>query len=232
MIRKILLSTAIAIIASSAFAATSPTDKIVEKAAEQKPSKEEILKIKPDEIVLGDKDAKVTIIEYASMSCSHCAHFKNDIYPKLKEQYIDTGKIKFVFRDFPLDEPGLKAAMIGRCVSVDKFDKFNQAIFSTQENWAPKKNYLEILSNIAKLGGMKGDEFDACIANKDIENKIMESRLNASTVLQVNSTPTFFINGEEYKGANGIEFFSKIIDPLLEGAPKVNSKENTTPVKE
>jgi protein-disulfide isomerase len=181
-------------------------------------TKEEVFQINETDIVVGDKNAPVTIIEYASMSCSHCATFFKTTFAPLKEKYIDNGKVKFVFRDFPLDEFALRAAMVAKCSideGVDNFLKFKKVLFSTQRNWAGKKNYLEILSNIAKLGGMKQAKFDQCIEDKDLENNILEKRLNASTILEVQSTPTFFVNGEIYAGAKEFEYVSKLIDTIL-----------------
>lgn len=174
----------------------------------------------PGDIILGDKNAKVTIIEYASMTCSHCAAFHNGTFPELKEKYIDTGKVKFIFRDFPLDEQALRAAMMARCAAKggdENFMKFVKAIFSSQSNWAGKKNYLEILSNIGKLGGFKTEEFESCIADKKIEEEIMSGRFDAAKKLDVRSTPTFFVNKEILRGGHDINYLSGVIDGLLDG---------------
>lgn len=179
------------------------------------PSKEEILTIQPNDLVIGDVNAPVTIIEYASLSCSHCASFHADSYDMIKKNYIDTGKVKFVFRDFPLDEPALRGSMLARCADDSKFEKFIDVLFSTQDNWSRKKNYLEILSNIAKLGGMPGEAFDACMVDTSVEESVINSKLHALKVLEVRSTPTFFINEEKHEGAKNSEYFKKVIDGLL-----------------
>lgn len=192
-----------------------------EKAKEELevPSKEEALTITDTDVVMGDKDAPVTIFEYASMSCGHCSAFFNSTFDPLREKYIDTGKVKFVFRDHPLDEFALRGSMLTKCAYTKGFDnflRFKRVLFSTQRNWSGKRNYLEVLSNIAKLGGMKSEEFDACMEDKAIEDKILEKRLQTIKSLRVKSTPTFFINGEMVAGAKNIKYLSKIIDSYIE----------------
>jgi protein-disulfide isomerase len=181
----------------------------------------EVLAINEQDIVLGDDNAPVTIVEYASMSCSHCAHFHNTTFDDLKTKYIDTGKVKFVFRDFPLDEPALRGAMLAKCAGdkgKDQFLKFIKTMFSTQQNWAPKSNYLEVLSNIAKLGGMKSEEFEACMQDKELERQVMEGKFKAAKFLEIRSTPSFYINGELHRGAKEIEYLSEAIDAITQGA--------------
>lgn len=179
------------------------------------PSAEELYKISPDDYVLGDSKAKVTVIEYASMTCSHCADFHNNTYSDIKTKYIDTGKIKFVLRAYPLNEPALRGSMLAMCAGKDKFFKFTDTLFTTQNNWAFSKNYLEVLENIGKLGGISGAEFEKCMANKDIEKQIMQGQFNAKTALNINSTPSIFINGVIYKGQHNPEAFGKALDEAL-----------------
>lgn len=185
------------------------------KTEEPTASAEELFKISPNDMVVGDKNAKVTVIEYASLTCSHCADFHKNTYPEIKAKYIDTGKIKFVNRPFPLDEQSLRAAMLATCAGKEKFHKFIDVMFSTQANWAYNKNYLEVLANIGKLGGLTGADFDKCMADKTLEDRIMLEKLNASKVLAVRATPSFFINGQPYKGAHNFEYFSKVLDEAL-----------------
>ncbi len=216
---RILLTAVIAMSANNVFAADN-------KAASTKPledskiTAEELYKISPDDMVIGDSKAKVTVIEYASMTCQHCADFHKNTYHELKEKYIDTGKIRFVFRAFPLDEPALRASMLAYCSGEERFYKFIDVLFTTQSNWSLSKNYKEILANIAKLGGMTGEEFDKCMADSAIEKRIMQGKFDASTALSIRSTPSFFINGNLYKGAHGFEYFSKVIDEALGEKPK------------
>src|SRR5213082_3021993 len=124
------------------------------------------LAVQPGDRVLGKADAPITIVEYASLTCPHCAHFDVDVLPKLKEKWIDTGKAKLVLRDFPLDEPSLRAAMIARCAPPDRFYAFADTFFASQDKWAGgTKDYREALARLAKFGGMGKDEFDSCLKN-------------------------------------------------------------------
>jgi protein-disulfide isomerase len=173
-----------------------------------------VLQISKDDRILGNPDAPITIVEYASMTCSHCAHFTNEVLPEIKKEWIDTGKAKLVLRDFPLDEPALRAAMIARCAQPDRFYAFADTFFASQDKWAVARDYREALARLAKLGGMGKDEFDACLKNTALENRIVEQRLIASKELDVNSTPTFFINGSKFSGAPTAEEFNKVLSNL------------------
>lgn len=177
----------------------------------------QLLDITKDDRVLGKPGAPITIVEYASMSCPHCAHFADAVLPELKKKWIDTGKVKLVLRDFPLDEAALKASMIARCAPPDRFYAFVDTMFSTQAKWVTESDPQAALARLAKLGGMSQDEIDACLKNSTIENKIVEGRLAASKDLEVNATPTFFINGTKFTGAPTEEAFDKALAAL---APK------------
>jgi protein-disulfide isomerase len=160
-----------------------------------------LLALTPEDRILGKSDAPITIVEYASLTCPHCAHFAVEVLPKLKEKWIDTGKAKLVLRDYPLDEPALRAAMIARCAPPDKFYAFVDTFFQDQQQWVLAKDYKAALARLALLGGMKKADFEACLANKSVEDKVLQSRLAATQQLGVNSTPTFFINGTKFDGA-------------------------------
>jgi protein-disulfide isomerase len=159
------------------------------------------LAIAPDDRILGKSDAPITIVEYASLTCPHCAHFATEVLPKLKAKWIDTGKARLVMRDYPLDEPALRAAMIARCAPADKFYPMIDTLFAQQRQWVLSKDYKTDLGRLALLGGMNKTQFDACLANKSVEDKVLQSRLSATQELAVNSTPTFFINGTKFEGA-------------------------------
>jgi len=160
-----------------------------------------VLVLSPDDRILGKPDTPVTIVEYASLTCPHCAHFATEVLPKLKEKWIDTGKAKLVLRDYPLDEPALRAAMIARCAAPDRFYALIDTFFGAQQQWVLAKDYKAELARLALLGGMSKTQFDACLANKSGEDKVLQSRLVATQQLAVNSTPTFFINGTKFEGA-------------------------------
>jgi protein-disulfide isomerase len=173
-----------------------------------------VLQISKDDRILGNPQAPITIVEYASLTCPHCAHFANEVLPELKKEWIDTGKAKLVLRDFPLDEPALRAAMIARCAPPGRFYAFAETFFASQDKWVGARDYREALARLAKLGGMGKDEFDACLKNTSLENSIVEQRLIASKELDVNSTPTFFINGSKFTGAPTAEEFGKVLSGL------------------
>jgi protein-disulfide isomerase len=173
-----------------------------------------VLQITKDDRVLGNPDAPITIVEYASLTCPHCAHFANDVLPEIKKQWIDTGKAKLILRDFPLDEPALRAAMIARCAPPDRYYAFADTFFATQERWVRTPDYREALARLAKLGGMSKEEFDTCLKNTELENKIVEGRLIASRELEVTATPTFFVNGSKLDGAPTVEAFEKLLSGL------------------
>jgi protein-disulfide isomerase len=173
-----------------------------------------VLGLTKDDRILGNPDAPITIVEYASLTCPHCAHFTNEILPELKKKWIDTGKLKLILRDFPLDEPALRAAMIARCAPPDRFYAFADTFFAAQEKWVQARDYRDALARLAKLGGMSREEFDNCLKNTALENKIVETRLVASKELDVNSTPTFFINGTKFTGAPTVEEFDKVLSGL------------------
>ena len=172
------------------------------------------LTLTKDDRILGNPDAPITIVEYASLTCPHCAHFANDVLPELKKKWIDTGKAKLVLRDFPLDEPALRAAMIARCAPPDRYYAYVDTFFGAQEKWVTARDYRDALARLVKLGGMSKDEFDNCLKNTALENKIVEGRLIASKELDVNSTPTFFINGTKFAGAPTVEDFDKVLSGL------------------
>jgi len=158
------------------------------------------LTLTADDRILGKPDAPITIIEYGSVTCPHCAHFATDVLPKLKEKWIDTGKAKLAFRPFPRDEPDLRAAMIAECAPPDRFYGFADSFFAAQEKWVVLSDYKTALARLALLGGMSKAQFDACLADKSLEDRLLASRLAASKQLGVDSTPTFFINGTKFDG--------------------------------
>ena len=172
------------------------------------------LAVQPSDRILGKAEAPITIIEYASLTCPHCAHFDVTVLPKLKEKWIDTGKAKLILRDYPLDEPALRAAMVARCAPADRFYPLIDTFFAQQEQWATTRDYRAALEKLAKLGGISNKEFAACISDKKLEDQVAQSRLVASQQLGVDATPTFFINGKKFDGAPTVEAF----DQALSGA--------------
>jgi len=163
---------------------------------------------------MGSPTAPVTIIEYASMTCPHCAHFAVETFPKLKEKYIDTGKAKYIMREYPLDGLAGAAFMLARCAGPDKYYPMVETLFAQQAKWAVR-NPIEPLLAIAKQAGFTQQSFEACINNKDQLTKVQQVRDRASQKFKVKATPTFFINGELHEGAMSIEDLDKAIAPYL-----------------
>lgn len=170
----------------------------------------------PD-MALGPKDAAVTVTEYASMTCPHCAAFTEQVFPKIKEAFIDTNKIRFVFREFPLDIKAAAGSMLARCIAKEDSGKYFAVIdmlFKQQNDWV-LKNTAETLTRIGKQAGLSQQAVEECLKDQALLDKIAADQKYANEVLKVNSTPTFFINGEMLKGEQSFEEFSKKITPLL-----------------
>ena len=165
------------------------------------------------EMSIGSADAKVTVVEYASMTCGHCGAFHASTYPALKEKYVDTGKVRFVFREFPFDPLAEAGFMLARCNEAQYFPMLS-ALFLSQSNWVQAPKPSEALFQISKQAGYTQESFNACLQNTELLEKIRAVRA-AGEKLGVESTPTFFVNGEKYPGNKSIEAFSAIIDPLL-----------------
>ena len=175
------------------------------------------LKISENDFVIGDEDAPVTIIEYASMSCSHCANFHKNTLPELKTEYIDTGKVRMIFRDFPFNYPALLGSMMMRCIPNEVRYDYMNVLYQLQSKWVnrdPKVTKKE-LYKIMQSGGMTKDEFDSCYSNLDIENEILEAVMAAQNDFNIRSTPSFIVNGNLVEGNKNTKEFRQIIDKIL-----------------
>ena len=168
----------------------------------------------PD-IVLGKADAPVTMVEYASMTCTHCAHFHATVYPTLVKDYIDTGKVKFILREFPLDPLATAGFMLARCEGSDKRNAVVDLLFDQQQNWAFVDKPLEGLATILKQTGMTKDKFEACLKDQKLYDAIDQVRDRGSSKFGVTATPTFYVNGEKVTGEVNPATLAKIIDPLV-----------------
>lgn len=171
-----------------------------------------------EEKVVGDPNAKVTVIEYASLGCPHCANFHFDVYPKIKKEYVDTGKVKFIFRDFPLGTPSVAAAMIARCAGSKRYFAMIDIFFKAQHQWSHAPNPLEALKKTARFGGMSSADVDACIANQALLNSIQERAQAAQLDYEINSTPSFVIEGRKIAGGLPYADFKKVLDEALAAA--------------
>jgi protein-disulfide isomerase len=172
------------------------------------------LTLTADDRILGKSDAPITIVEYGSLTCPHCAAFDAEVLPKLKEKWLDSGKAKIVFRPFPRDEVDLHAASVALCVAPDRFYAFIDAMFAGQEQWMAASDHKAALARIALLGGVNKTKFDSCWDDKAIQDKLLASRLVASQQLGVDSTPTFFINGKKFDGAPTADGFEAALTKL------------------
>jgi len=169
------------------------------------------------DVELGNKNAKVNIIEYASMTCSHCATFHEKTFPELKKKWIDTGKVRFTLREFPLDPLATAGFMLARCAGGDKYYPIVDLLFSQQKNWAFSNKPVEALLSLVKQAGFSQESFEACLKNQQIYDAVNAVRDRAAQKLGVSSTPTFFINGQVYRGALSVEELDKILTPLVGG---------------
>jgi len=167
------------------------------------------------DVVLGDKDAKVTIYEYASLTCSHCAAFHADVWPKLKANYVDTGKVRFILREFPLDPLAVAGFMLSRCNGNDRYYPITDLLFSTQKTWAYADKPAEALQTLMRQAGFTQESFEACLKNQSIYDAVLQVRSRGGKEFQIDATPTFFINGQMYRGAMTIEELDKAIVALL-----------------
>ena len=168
----------------------------------------------PD-VWMGAADAPVTIVEYASMTCTHCAAFHEETWPTLKSKYIDPGKVRFVLREFPLDPLATAGFMLARCVGVGKRNALVDLMFTQQKNWAFVDKPVEALAGTVKQAGMSQADFETCLKDQKLYDQINAERDQASTKFGVNATPTFFINGKKYAGELTVADLDKALQPLL-----------------
>jgi protein-disulfide isomerase len=167
------------------------------------------------ERALGDPKAPVTIIEYASLTCSHCQRFHSEVYRPFKEKYVDTGKVYFILREFPLDPLALAAIALARCAPAERFFPVVDLLFDTQRSWAFVEDPKTALFNVVKQAGFTQESFEACLTDAKISNGIDQVRTKAAEKLGVNSTPTFFINGKKQSGELSLEEIDKLVAPYL-----------------
>jgi protein-disulfide isomerase len=168
------------------------------------------------DMALGPEDAKVTVIEYASMTCPHCAAFHADTFKKLKAKYVDTGKVRFVFREFPLDNLALRASMLARCSGKDSYFAMVDVLFSQQRSWSRAPDPMAALATIGRLGGIDKAHFDACMADQSLMNLVVQNRMVGANEYKVESTPSFIIDGDRITGSQELSTFESVIDKHLQ----------------
>lgn len=173
------------------------------------------VKIATDDHTMGQPNAPVTMVEYASLTCPHCAHFANDVLPKIEKEFITTGKVRLVYRDFPLDRLALFASMIARCSGPVRYFSMVDNFFADQENWATAKDPIAALTKIAESHGMSANDVKACLDDKAIADAVLKQRLEGEKTFHIQGTPTLIIGGDEYGGALSIEAFRAIVAQKL-----------------
>ena len=158
---------------------------------------------KPGDMAIGRPDAPITVIEYFSLTCPHCKSFHTDVYPKIKEHYVDTGTVRMILRDFPLNRPAMDAALLARCKGSQQYFAFIDTLFNTFDNWTRSSDYLGALIQIGQIGGIKEAEFHTCKADEEMETRILSSMVEADETYSIQGTPTFIINGKKFKDKRG-----------------------------
>ena len=176
-----------------------------------------ILEIKKNDFFIGDIEAPITIIEYSSLSCGHCANFHNDTLDDIKKDYVDTGIVRFVFRDFPFNYPALLGSMVLKCIPSDVRYDYMNALFKMQKQWVVRDNATTTkeLFKIMQSGGMTKEDFDLCIKDTELENEILQGVIEAQNAFNIKSTPSFLINGALIEGNKPAKEFRQIIDKIL-----------------
>lgn len=176
---------------------------------------------------IGSENAPVTVYDYSSLTCPHCAHFHNDVLPKIKENYIDTGKVRWVFHGFPLNEPALKAEMVARCAPKDQYVKLMDLMYQNQQRWAFEADPMASLNMFLRLAGITDDMFLSCINNEELQAALLKKYQEEGTKYKINSTPTFIFNDgqKSFSGAGSYEGFAFDLDAQLKAAAKKNAPE-------
>jgi protein-disulfide isomerase len=205
---------AVAAIAAAVWFGTRPTGSppapVVVQAT---PDKKALLEVQPTDHVMGDPKAPILMIEYASFTCPHCAHFHTTVLPEIKKKWIDTGKVKLVYRDFPLDQAAAKAAQLAECSGNERYFAVADMIFRTQANWAVASDPIAELAKGLRIAGMGDNEVKACLANNAVADAVVAD-YRGGEALGVNSTPTNFVNGEMFKGGRSTEEFDALFTKL------------------
>ncbi|MCP4354066.1 MAG: DsbA family protein [Proteobacteria bacterium] len=167
-----------------------------------------------EDYIVGEITAPVTFITYASATCSHCAHFEKEVISKLKKDYIDTGKVAYAYREFPLDDLAFAVSKVQRCAGKKSYYRFVSAYFDSQMQWITAVNKLDAIKATARIGGMSSEQVEACIADKKIQKTVQKFK-QSGAVLGINGTPSYVINGKLYSGFRNYEDIRRIIEQEL-----------------
>jgi protein-disulfide isomerase len=167
------------------------------------------------EMSIGKADAKVTIVEYMSMTCPHCARFHNETYDAIKTKYVDSGQVRFVLREFPFDPRAAAAFMLARCAPEGQYFPMVSMLFKQQETWAAAPNGRDALLQMSKLAGFTQESFEACLTNQKLLDDVQATMQKGDKDFGVKATPTFFVNGKKYSGEMSVATMSALIDSML-----------------
>ncbi len=181
-------------------------------AALWRPAAADVMAARPGDMVLGQADAPITMIEYYSLNCSHCKAFHEEVFYDLKAEYIDTGKVRFIFRDFPLNWPAAEAAMLTHCAGPARFLAVQDALFASYRRWSAATPSLLAIAEVGESVGVTRAEFKTCVEAGELQQQVIERFEHASGTLGVEGTPTFFINGEKHVGGISLERLAEIFD--------------------
>jgi protein-disulfide isomerase len=205
---------ALALLGATEFAPAALAQR--KKTAPSEVPMDDLMKSGPlPDLVLGNADAPITVVEYASMTCGHCAHFHTTVFPTLKERYVDTGKVRFIMREFPLDNLAAAAAMLARCAGDGKTFPLISVLFAKQDDWAfVKGDPRPELLKFAKQAGFTQESFEKCLTDQKLLDDIAAVRSRAAETFGVNATPTFFVNGKKLNGVS-LADFEKAFEPIL-----------------
>ena len=173
---------------------------------------------RPGDMAVGAPDAPVTVIEFFSLTCPSCERFHKQVYNRLKPEYVDAGKVRFVARDFPLNAPALQAAVLAHCAGRERYFTFIDVLFQTFDDWASSRDFTDKLGQIGELGGVSRDRFADCLGDQGLENSIFQSIADGQAEYGVSGTPTLVVNGEAYDGQMSFDALSEHIDRLLAGS--------------
>jgi protein-disulfide isomerase len=169
------------------------------------------------DMVMGKADAPITVIEYASLTCPHCADFEQNTWPKVKQNWVDTGKVRYVFRDFPLDGLAARAEILAHCAGPVRFFSFIESLYDNQTVWATDSDPMAALKRMGLLGGVSSEKFDACQNDQTLQQQIVATRQGGEDA-GVNATPSFFINGKLVTGALPYDDFAKALGDAAKGS--------------
>ena len=203
------------LIATAASALVAPVVAMAATGLHAGAARAEAQEIFPDDRILGPADAPITIIEYSSLTCPHCATLHAEAWPEIKETWIAEGTARLVFRHFPLDAMALRAAAVADCIEGERFFGFLEILFKSQERWTKSKSPLKALGQMARLAGMSQEKFESCVGDEAQMDRILERRQDGIRTYDVKSTPTLIINGRKVEGVRDFDYLEKIFKEIV-----------------